>query len=181
MSVTTSTIVPVVAPKFGMVMGLVPVTCTAFSRGLLGSGCGVIPQPDQMVAPMAGQVMHFAKTKRALAFQTQNGLALWLRLGLDSPTWTERCFKLVVKVGDHVQAGQVIAVVDRCPQRVVHRWTSVILMNPVVQAAMRALRWQPRNLIDPAGTVSTKITLDLAANHEVATIGPPDRTMVVEA
>jgi len=174
MSVTTSTIIPVVAPVTGQMINLATVTDSVFSRGLLGAGCGFIPQTDQIVAPVAGEVTMIAKTKHALGFKTKNGLEFLLHLGLDTVELAGTPFRLTVKVGDQVAAGQVIAQMDVAAVAAAKKATTVVLTITNAAERVHALLLAASNQVYPAGTVIAGITLNMAANHEVATVGPPE-------
>jgi len=173
MSVTTSTIIPVVAPVTGQMINLATVSDSVFSRGLLGAGCGFIPQTDQIVAPVAGEVTMIAKTKHALGFKTKNGLEFLLHLGLDTVELAGTPFRLTVKVGDHVTAGQLIAQMDVTAVAAAGKKTTVLLTITNAAERVHALLLAASNQVYPAGTVIAGITLNMAANHEVGTIGPP--------
>ncbi|MFC6180940.1 glucose PTS transporter subunit IIA [Lactiplantibacillus daowaiensis] len=139
MSSTAKTITPVVAPVTGQVIPLMQVTDAAFSKGLLGIGCGLNPQTGQVVAPVTGQVMMVAETKHAVGFKLSNGAEVLLHLGLDTVELAGRPFQIRVEVGDQVQAGQLIGTMDLAAIEMAHKKATV--MVTVTNAAAINATW----------------------------------------
>lgn len=175
MSVTTSQLIPVVAPVTGQKISLTTVADTVFLCGLRVANYPGLPRTDQIVAPIAGQVTRISNQLHNLGFRTANGLEVLIHLGLGTSMTAGMPFHLTVKLGEPVQAGQPIAEMD----------LAITLLNqskPIVpcriwQAFLRlkVLAFIATHRIAPDGNVDTKFTLDLAANHRIAVMGPPER------
>lgn len=178
MLLTTSHLIPIVAPFAGQRLWLSPATESVFSAGLVTHRQRLIPQTSQLVALCAGFVTMIANRRQVLGFCTPTGLVVNLHFGLTLGSWTQARFRLVVQVGDRVTAGQPLAVVETT---VVPRAKVPIPATPTIMAAiarMHASLLTASNQVRPIGTVITSITLNMAANHRIAMIGPPESLAV---
>lgn len=174
MPVTISSLIPVVAPVKRQVINVTTLANTVHLYGLLGFRKQILPATDQIVAPFAGVITAVAVDQRLIGFCAANGLVGWLRIGqltsvLESPT-----FKLKVRPGDQVVAGQMLVeVMSILAQRRRLSTTTVALTIRHAVIRIREQLLAASNHVDPTGTVISGITTSMAGNHRVATIGPP--------
>ena len=111
---TTTTVAAedLTAPVAGKVMPLSEVPDDVFSQGLIGKGIAVDPSEGRLVAPTAGTIEMVYETKHALGMKTDNGAELLFHIGLDTVQLNGQYFESDVKVGQHVEAGEVLETFD---------------------------------------------------------------------
>lgn len=95
-------------PVPGQVMPLSHVPDDVFSKGLLGKGVAVVPSEGKLVAPTSGTVQMVYETKHALGMTTDAGAELLFHIGLDTVQLKGKYFDVHVKVGDHVEKGDLL-------------------------------------------------------------------------
>lgn len=173
MAVTTSSLIPVVAPVTGQKISLTTVVDTVFLCGLRVTNYPGLPRTDRIVAPTAGQVTRIANSQHNLGFRTANGLEVLIHLGFGTSMTADMPFHLIVKLGEHVEAGQPIAVMDLASTRLNQPKTTVPKRIQQAFLRLKVLSFTATHRIAPEGNVDTKLTLDLAANHRIATMGLP--------
>ncbi|GGH64558.1 glucose PTS transporter subunit IIA [Rothia aerolata] len=139
--------VSILAPMAGEVVPLDQVDDPVFSSGKLGSGFGVNPTADQVVAPVSGKVSMVAGTKHAIGIKADSGLEILLHLGIDTVELDGLPFINDLGKGDRVEAGQPIATMDLAKVRQAGKGTTAIL---AVTNTPKALE----NLDVHTGTVS---------------------------
>lgn len=112
----------------GTIMPLSEVQDPVFSQGMMGEGLGVAPTNGQIVAPAAGKVTMMAATLHAIGFTTAAGLEILVHLGIDTVELKDKPpFKLTIKVGDEVNAGDEIGQMDLAVIVAAGKRTTVIM------------------------------------------------------
>lgn len=94
---------------------LIPITEVAddvFSAKMMGDGFAVIPENGEIFAPIAGTISSIFPTKHALGIKTASGLEVLLHMGLDTVSLKGEPFNILVKEGQQVNRGQLVANVD---------------------------------------------------------------------
>ena len=85
-----------------------------FSKQMMGTTVGIVPQDNTFVAPISGQMV--ICEGHAFAIQADNGVQVLVHIGLDTvkiaPKDKAKIFKYATKVGAQVKAGQKIVTVD---------------------------------------------------------------------
>lgn len=81
-------------------------------KKMLGNGFAIDPSIEQIVSPTDGKIINIFTGKHALGIRTDNGLEYLLHFGIDTSILDGEPFEILVKIGDRVQAGQVIAQMD---------------------------------------------------------------------
>ena len=85
-----------------------------FSKQMMGTTVGLVPQDNTFVAPISGQMV--ICEGHAFAIQADNGVQVLVHIGLDTvkiaPKDKAKIFKYATKVGAQVKAGQKIVTVD---------------------------------------------------------------------
>jgi len=104
--------VKMLAPVSGQAVGIADVHDPMFSEKAMGEGYGVIPNSQEVVAPVSGKIMLVASTKHAVGISTDDGLEVLVHMGVDTVELNGAPFNLFVKEGDTVKAGQKIATMD---------------------------------------------------------------------
>ncbi|MDU0348824.1 glucose PTS transporter subunit IIA [Actinomyces sp. MRS3W] len=109
---STAPVTVLVAPVAGEVVALAAVPDPVFSSGALGEGFGVVPTAGDVVAPVSGVVSMVAETGHAVGINTPDGLEVLLHLGVDTVELEGKPFRLTTAVGQSVNAGDPLGVMD---------------------------------------------------------------------
>lgn len=105
--------VQLLTPIAGQLIPLSQVQDPVFSQGMMGQGFGIEPTTGQLVAPLSGEVTMVAATLHAIGFKGDNGLEVLVHLGIDTVELGDQPpFKIELQVGDHVNAGDTIGMMD---------------------------------------------------------------------
>ncbi len=100
------------APLTGKAVSLNEVPDPVFSDKVLGDGAAIIPVDGKIVSPVDGEVSTVAETGHAYGFTSKDGLEILVHVGLETVSLNGECFKVYVKSGDEVKAGDLVAEVD---------------------------------------------------------------------
>ena len=111
MTTTTRSIV-VTAPFSGTLVPLSEVPDETFASGVLGEGIAIEPSDGLFCSPVDGTVETIAETKHAIGFAADNGLEILVHVGLETVSLNAEGFEILVKEGDRVKAGQLVAKAD---------------------------------------------------------------------
>lgn len=103
----------ILSPMTGTVLALDQVPDTTFASGLLGKGVAIIPSDNKVIAPFAGEVASLFQTKHAIGLLSDNGIEVLIHVGIDTVKLDGKPFTAHVKVGDRVQAGDLLVEFDR--------------------------------------------------------------------
>ena len=96
----------------GEVIELEKVEDQVFSQKMMGEGFAVNPKTSEVVSPVAGVVVSIFPTKHAIGLKTESGLEVLVHMGLDTVEMEKTAFDVVVKEGDQVEAGSLLAKAD---------------------------------------------------------------------
>ncbi len=84
-----------------------------FSSGMMGKGIGIIPTENTIVAPCDAEVTTvMADSKHAVGLHVNNGADILIHEGLDTVSLNGQGFRLFVKEGDKVKAGDKLIQFD---------------------------------------------------------------------
>ena len=100
------------APVAGKYITLKEIEDGVFSEGMLGQGCGIIPEGATVFSPVNGEVVSIADSLHAIGLNSEDGAEILIHIGLDTVGMKGQGFKPLVKVGDKVKAGQKIMTFD---------------------------------------------------------------------
>lgn len=103
----------VTSPVAGRVIPLAEVKDDVFSSGMVGSGVGIIPEENLLVAPEDGEITMVFETQHALGLKTKNGAEILFHIGIDTVQLNGEGFETFVKQGDTVKKGQPLVTFDR--------------------------------------------------------------------
>ena len=101
-----------VSPMSGKVMALSDVEDQVFSQGLMGQGFAVEINDSKVIAPFDGEVVMTFPTGHAYGLRNSDGVEVLIHIGMDTVELNGEGFHSLVKQGDKVQAGDVLAEVD---------------------------------------------------------------------
>ena len=104
--------IKVYAPVDGVVRKLSYGKDAIFSKKILGDGCVIIPTDDKIYAPVTGKIGAMVDTGHAVGFISEDGVEVLVHIGMDTVNYEKDYFHLEKKVGDYVQAGDVIGYFD---------------------------------------------------------------------
>ncbi|MFI3226126.1 MAG: PTS glucose transporter subunit IIA [Clostridia bacterium] len=102
----------VLAPMIGKMIPIEDISDPVFSGKILGDGLGIIPENNDVFAPVTGEVIHVAETKHAVAILSNDGIELLLHLGIDTVNLKGEGFECFVNTGDTVKVGDKIMTMD---------------------------------------------------------------------
>lgn len=102
----------IVAPMGGQVVPLDAVPDEVFSGGVLGPGAAIRPRDGRIVCPVDGVVASVAPTGHAIGFTAEDGLEVLVHVGLETVGLQGEGFRVHVREGERVHAGQPAAEVD---------------------------------------------------------------------
>lgn len=84
----------------------------AFAGRMMGDGAMVVPQEQTVYAPADGEVSFVFDTKHAIGFETAEGTALLLHMGIDTVNLGGKGFEVLVKDGYKVKKGDILMKLD---------------------------------------------------------------------
>ncbi|MDP5225768.1 MULTISPECIES: beta-glucoside-specific PTS transporter subunit IIABC [Arthrobacter] len=111
--VATPGSVTVLAPVSGAVVALADVQDKVFASGAMGAGVGIVPEEDAVYSPVSGTVKAAMKTGHAYGIKSDDGVEVLVHIGIDTVQMKGEGFAPAVARGDRVEAGQLLATVDR--------------------------------------------------------------------
>lgn len=120
--------VQLLTPVAGRLIPLSAIQDPVFSQGMMGQGFGIEPSVGKIVAPVSGEVTMVADTLHAIGFKADNGLEVLVHLGIDTVEMgNQPPFKIQIKTGDHVEAGDPIGTMDIQAVAAAGKRTTVII------------------------------------------------------
>lgn len=122
---TTSTLVAAVS---GTLKPLEQVADPVFAQGMMGSGYGITPSSQTVVAPISGTITMVADTQHGIGIHTDNGLDILIHMGIDTVELKGAPFTVSVAPGDRVEAGQNIATMDLNMVKAAGKDTTIIVV-----------------------------------------------------
>ena len=125
--VKNSVSVSLASPVSGQLEALTAVPDDVFSQKMLGDGFAVIPDSDEIVAPVDGRILTIMDTKHAITMESAEGpLEIVLHFGIDTVELKGEPFEINVKSGQHVKQGDLIAKMDVAAVKAANKPTDVM-------------------------------------------------------
>lgn len=120
------------APIKGKVVPLSEVPDETFASGALGQGVAIIPEEGVVASPVYGTVETVFDTQHAIGLKGINGEEVLIHIGLDTVTLNGAPFRIQVKPGDKVKAGDVLGkfYLKKIKEAGLDTITPIILSNP---------------------------------------------------
>lgn len=101
------------SPFSGFIIPLEEVPDPVFAQKMVGDGLAIDPTSDFLLAPFDGEVIQIHPSHHALTLRHgPTGLEALIHIGLDTVQLKGEGFKVHVKKGDHVKAGDVLVNFD---------------------------------------------------------------------
>lgn len=101
-----------VAIADGKVIPITEVEDAVFAEKMMGDGFAVKPANGNIYAPVSGEVVSVFPTKHAIGLKTKDGIEVLVHMGIDTVEIGGKAFDVLVKDGQTVQAGELIAKAD---------------------------------------------------------------------
>lgn len=100
------------SPLQGQVIPLTQVPDVGFASGAVGAGVAINPSLGRLVSPGAGKVIMTFPTGHAIGLKMDNGLEVLIHIGIDTVNMKGAGFKVLVKRGEDVSAGEPLVDFD---------------------------------------------------------------------
>lgn len=103
----------IMAPVNGKCIPLSQVTDQVFSQKMMGDGVAFIFEGDTIYAPCSGKVATIAKSKHAIAIQSEEGIEVLIHVGMNTVSLKGQGFEVMVDVDQKVKMGAPLLKIDR--------------------------------------------------------------------
>lgn len=103
-----SSVVSIKAPLSGEIVPIEAVPDVVFAEKLVGDGIAIKPSGDVMVAPCDGTIGKIFETNHAFSMESNDGLEVFVHLGLDTVNLGGEGFTRIAEEGKQVKAGEPI-------------------------------------------------------------------------
>lgn len=103
----------IVSPVTGEVIPLSNVKDEVFSTKMMGDGFAVIPQDDQIYAPVKGTITSVFPTKHAISIVTKNGREVLIHIGIETVDLKGSGFEVLVNEGQVVKENDLLVNINR--------------------------------------------------------------------
>ncbi|HXF02669.1 MAG TPA: beta-glucoside-specific PTS transporter subunit IIABC [Arthrobacter sp.] len=103
----------VLAPVTGTAVALSDVPDKVFASGAMGAGIAIAPAQDTVHSPVSGTVQVAMKTGHAYGLKTDDGVEVLVHIGIDTVQMKGEGFEPAVVRGQRVEAGDLLATMDR--------------------------------------------------------------------
>ena len=101
------------APVNGVLVNLNEVPDETIASGMLGQGYGIEPITGTIYAPANGRIGATTVTNHSIGMITEDGLRVFIHVGLGTVEMNGKGFARFVEMGDVVKAGQPLISFDR--------------------------------------------------------------------
>ncbi len=99
-------------PVDGEYMKLEDVNDSVFSQKMMGDGFAIKPTSNKIYSPVNGKVLTIFPDQHALGLEAENGEEIIIHIGLETVYLKGNNFKTKVKIGDKVNVGDILSIVD---------------------------------------------------------------------
>lgn len=96
----------------GKLISLEQVNDPVFSQKLMGDGIAIQVTNDTIYSPVDAKITLIAETNHAIGLTCSNGVELMIHVGLETVNLKGNGFKPLVKIGDFVNAGTPLLLID---------------------------------------------------------------------
>jgi len=99
-------------PVKGNVIDIKDTKDPLFNTESLGKGVGIIPDSQQIIAPIGGVISTFFPTKHAIGIKTDKGVEVLIHVGIDTVELNGQYFDATKKQGDRINRGDALLNVE---------------------------------------------------------------------
>ena len=124
------------APLSGKVIPISDVDDPVFAERMVGDGIAIVPESDEVLAPVAGTLTHVFPTGHAAGITTAEGIEVLIHVGLDTVELKGEGFTILVAQGQEVAVGTPLIKLDLAKLR----QTARSLVTPVIVTNMRRVQ-----------------------------------------
>ena len=134
----------------------------------------VIPTEGKIVSPADAQIVSVADTGHAYGLKTEEGVELLIHVGLETVSLKGECFKIHVKPGDTVKAGDLLAEVDLefLEERKINPITPVLICGGMEGRVL--VKSQPGQVEAGKSVLLTEITKENLKDEQKTQTDPSD-------
>ncbi len=112
----------------GYVIPIIQVNDPVFSEKMMGDGFAVEPTDSRIYSPVKGKVLSIFPTKHAIGLQTDTGIEVLVHMGLNTVEMKNDAFKILVTVGQTIEAGSLLAEMDLEAVKAEGKETTVVII-----------------------------------------------------
>lgn len=105
--------VKIVSPVSGILKNISEVEDPTFSEGMMGGGFAVVPEQNQVCAPISGIISSIFPTNHCVGITGENGMDVLVHIGVDTVHLNGEGFKGHVSEGQTVKRGERLVSFDR--------------------------------------------------------------------
>ncbi len=102
----------VYCPMEGRVIPMQEIPDETFAQGIVGTGVGIVPSGNDVVAPFDGEVSSLFPTKHAICLTSSDGVEMLIHVGINTMELDGKYFEAFVKDGDKIKAGDKLLSFD---------------------------------------------------------------------
>ncbi len=102
----------IIAIQSGEVVDIADIEDVMFDEKVLGDGVALIPEKGEIHSPVSGIIDVIANTLHAYGIKTDDGVDILVHVGLETVELQGEGFDPKVKVGDRVEMGDLLTIVD---------------------------------------------------------------------
>ncbi|MDR2143602.1 MAG: PTS glucose transporter subunit IIA [Treponema sp.] len=99
----------ILSPLEGRIVPLKEVPDKVFAEEVMGKGLAIIPDTGILFSPIKGRVDSVANAKHAIVCVSEDGVEILIHIGIDTVTLKGVPFSPMVKAGDWVEPGDILA------------------------------------------------------------------------
>ncbi|MEN9391391.1 MAG: phosphoenolpyruvate--protein phosphotransferase [Pseudomonadota bacterium] len=105
-------VINVYAPLIGVALNIESVPDPVFANIMVGDGIAIDPLDNKIYAPFDGVIKNIPKSMHAITISHKLGFEVLIHIGIETVELDGVGFKILVKEGDNVEAGQIIGEFD---------------------------------------------------------------------
>ncbi|WP_428933092.1 sucrose-specific PTS transporter subunit IIBC [Lactiplantibacillus pentosus] len=102
----------IATPINGKIESLSKVNDSVFSNEILGKGIAIVPQDDNVYAPVSGKITVAYPTKHAYGIKSENGAEILIHLGIDTVNLHGEGFTSNVSQDQDIKKGELLGTFD---------------------------------------------------------------------